>query len=60
MNLCRSVVICGRIPLQMHADLGYLSNKAWAINNASGKQLNEVAGSAGAEIKALMVTGRKA
>lgn len=54
-----AIFISGGIPLQMLADLGmFIPKKAWAINDATGKQLQEIAGSAGAEIKALMAAGR--
>lgn len=54
-----AVFICGGIPLQMLADLGLpVSEHAWTINKATGKQLHELAGSAADEIRALIAAGR--
>ena len=53
-----AIFICGGIPLVVLTDLGLpVSAEAWDINNRTGRALQEKAGAAGAEIRAIMEGG---
>ncbi|KAI4166337.1 MAG: hypothetical protein LQ342_000227 [Letrouitia transgressa] len=56
-----AMFICGGVPLAWIADMGLpVPPEAWAINERTGKELREKAGSAVAEIQAIMEGGLEA